>query len=844
MGEGPTVRYALSTRSNRYEDHICCSVDEFVADVEEKWGATTYCESFGGEDWLLPYFDHDNKFPSEEEANANMWDWAVECSAAVEALFEGNGTQPNMIYGSRPGRWVKGKTGGEEYKVSLRTYVTNFQMRPCDIKALIHAKAEPHTIRAMFDCSIYPQPGKRHLLFMQGTRKPDTPNVMAPAVFDADLKQIRRVPRPFAAGFLAQYVVHNVHPNNPKLELPTDLKQAAAKDERSRHDVGRLHENYELRQPPPSGALGLAIAKMAEVAPAYSYKSTRGANYDFQKPNDTTGVCPYKCHHINNNTLAVHFRDDGLMEVYCFGSECRSEFRKRPFFLGRWKQVECMFSEEDANPTEDSEARAALEAINNQVKEILQYGDRGQAELVHREIGEDVKGDGDHYLIFNESVKLWTEQGDSVVKALASKVLWTRLKACQQQFKDGGLNDVKLEGCLGEMVSKANSASTACKVYTFLKGFLAFTTGPDRQRFFDSLDAVPHIIGVENGAVDLRTGSLVTRTREHMLTGYLNVQFEPAFKPTKMEAVMKQVMAGDSCEANWMQLNLGYALTGSSEIDFFLMLISAGRSCKSTLIDAMAKLLGKYAKKGHSGLLFSSATPPNNVDAERAELANKRFLYFSENKRNAKVDTAFFNETTGGDKFVGTPKNKKPIEITPYYSVWGAFNFPPVFESPMPFSCASRLGFVKMPVTFVQGLPSSEVTPTRQPLDTAFRGWLVSEEGQRELFHYAVEGAKRFYSDKEAIKTQMPPRIKNDTDSFNKSQDLLGEFIREMCTPDGSISRADLQFEFENQRGVQMKITEFVTAMAELGHRKTSQRIGGSTPKGYHLRLKTPEELE
>lgn len=836
-----SVRYALSTRSNTAEDHRVCTVDQFVKDVEERWGSTQLCESLSGDDWLVPYFDHDKKFATEEEAEANLWEWISKCEAEVKALFD---EDVQLVHGARPGRWVKDKKGDNEWKVSLRSYALGLQMRPCDIKALIQQRCPPEDIKDVFDCSIYPKPGKRHLLFMQGTRKPDTPHVMAPVVVDHDKREIRRVHRPFEEGFLQQYVVHNVAADAKRVTIPHELTEASNSDDRRRNDTARLHEAYELRPEPPSEALATAIAKMAKLAPDYAYKSKRGANYDFQKPNGVTATCPYQSQHTNNNTLAVHCRDDGLMEVFCFGQECRSEFRKRPVFIGRWKEVQCMFTAEDATPTEDSEARAALEAIEQQVKEILQYGDRGQAELVFREISEDVKSDGgDRYIIFNESVKLWTEQGDSAVKALSSKCLWRKLKGCQRRFKDDGLNDVELEASLGELVQKANSASTACKIYTFLKGFLSFPTSLDRQRFFDSLDAIPYIIGVENGAVDLRTGSLVTRTREHMLTSHLSINFDPTFKPSKMEAVMKQVMAGDEEEARWMQLNLGYALTGSSEVDFFLMLISAGRSCKSTLIDALAKLLGKYAKKGHSGLLFSSATPPNNIDAERAEFANKRFIYFSENKRNAKVDTAFFNETTGGDTFVGTPKNKAPIEITPYYSSWGAFNFPPIFESPMPFSCSSRLGLVNMPVTFVQGLPASEATPTRQPLDTAFRGWMVSEEGQKELFHYAVEGAKRFYADKAAIKCQMPPRIRSDTDRFNESQDTLGEFIREMCCPDGVIKRVDLQMEYETQRGVQMKPAEFIRAMAELGYKKGPQRFDCGTLQGFHLRMKTQEEL-
>ncbi len=842
------ITFATSTSHNSYASHKQLPVDEFVAKIDDRWGCLEYCESFLGGQETRAFFDHDIKFASKEAADAGYWAWVKDCHDAVQRLFDSFELGPlQVLHGARQGRFLP----DGQYKISLRSYLPTIKMRPCDIKILIHAACPPADIKRLFDTSIYPAADKRHALFMQGTKKPQTDAVMEPVSLDFDSNTVSVIPRPFPAGHLQQYVVQHLTPNMHLVSIPDSMQRTTRQSERGRvTNPMRLHTNYESTERATTDQAAV-IEAMKAAAPSYDFVSCRGDSFTFQKAADGTATCPYGESHLSNNTVYVHARPDGLLEAFCCADGCREAFKTRPAFIGRWQPVACMFgrSASESSEPEDSEESAIKDAI----EEIMIGGDRGLAQLVADEICDDVKCDGkDDFIAFDPDSCLWVSKYESHIRNRISEIIHSHLSTHWQTAKRRRLSDVELMSNLRQLLSKANSSALAGRVYSFIKDKLTFPTKYHCEQFHDSLDSIGHILSVQNGVIDLRTGALLPRQRDHMLTSYLPLTFDPSavHQRNTWDDIILQMFAGNREEAEWFGMVMAYQVAGDPICDIFPILQSKGRSGKTTILEGLTAMLGNLVKKGHPGMIFSNRPQPNNEDAERAALAGKRFQSFSENEENAKIQVDAFNSMSGGDGFTAARKYHGPMTVTPRFSNMAVCNFDLVFPDPMPFSCGSRIVIIRMLVTFIEGLTSTD-NPLEQPLDPKLRDFVNKDPAsQHDLLHFCVRHAIRWYAAPSSLKLSMPPRIRADTDAFINKQDLLKKFLDTHCTAyDYTTSRADLQDNFASIMGKKLSHEDFKKGMESHGHICRPGDIDtGTGPRrqirGYKLRIKTDDELD
>jgi putative DNA primase/helicase len=154
------------------------------------------------------------------------------------------------------------------------------------------------------------------------------------------------------------------------------------------------------------------------------------------------------------------------------------------------------------------------------------------------------------------------------------------------------------------------------------------------------LDTDPMLLNVENGTVDLRTGSLRPHLLEDLITKLAPVEFDPKAKaPRFLKFLLKQALVDDELIA-FVQRFLGYSLTGWTEERTLAVLYGVGKNGKSTLVELFQDLLGDYAGVANPNTIMHQRYGDSTAQYQLAELVGKRFVSVSETKRGVELEEA------------------------------------------------------------------------------------------------------------------------------------------------------------------------------------------------------------
>ena len=192
----------------------------------------------------------------------------------------------------------------------------------------------------------------------------------------------------------------------------------------------------------------------------------------------------------------------------------------------------------------------------------------------------------------------------------------------------------------------------------------------------EELDTDPMLLNVENGTVDLRTGSLRPHLPEDLIIKLAPVEFDPVAEASRFMKFLKQTLVDAELIA-FVQRFLGYSLTGSTKERALAVLHGVGKNGKSTLVEVFQDLMGDYA----------AATKPDTVmqqkfsDATRqyalAELKGVRFVAVSETKRSVQLEEATVKQITGNDTISARALFGRPFSYRPQFTLWMSTNHKP-----------------------------------------------------------------------------------------------------------------------------------------------------------------------
>jgi putative DNA primase/helicase len=188
-------------------------------------------------------------------------------------------------------------------------------------------------------------------------------------------------------------------------------------------------------------------------------------------------------------------------------------------------------------------------------------------------------------------------------------------------------------------------------------------------------DTDPWLLGVANGAVDLRTGKLRDGKQSDRITLHTDLVFDPRSECPRWEQFLDEIFGDDQELNGFIQRAIGYSITGDTTEQVLFLCYGTGANGKSTFLEVLRHVLGGYA----CNLPFSAfelrnrSTIPNDI----AGLVARRFVTALETNESVQLNEARIKTVTGCDPITARFLYKEHFTFIPLAKFWLAFNQKP-----------------------------------------------------------------------------------------------------------------------------------------------------------------------
>lgn len=286
---------------------------------------------------------------------------------------------------------------------------------------------------------------------------------------------------------------------------------------------------------------------------------------------------------------------------------------------------------------------------------------------------------------------------------------------------------------------------------------------------YSTLNADPWLFNVQNGTIDLRTGTLRPHNPDDLISFISPVTYDPAATCPTWVHFLSEVFAGDAEMVDFIRRAIGWSLTGVvKERALFFLYGHAGKNGKTTMVEAIMKIVGNYGESCYGyGRKVGAETfmkSRNMEDNQRkaATLAGPRFICTSEVDEEHRLNEQLIKDITGGDTIEGRRLYQEAFTFKPQFKPWMYGNHKPEIRG-TDDAIWSRVRLVPFDVSF----------KGREDLDLP--GKLEAELSG--ILNWAIQGCL----DWQRIGLQPPAKVQAATDAYREEMDVFGPFIRECC---------------------------------------------------------------
>ena len=280
------------------------------------------------------------------------------------------------------------------------------------------------------------------------------------------------------------------------------------------------------------------------------------------------------------------------------------------------------------------------------------------------------------------------------------------------------------------------------------------------------IDADPWLLGVQNGVVNLRTGSFRAADREDYITKRAGVAFDPeATCPNWLEFI-DTITGGDRPLAAYHQRVIGYTLTGSTSEEVLFVLYGIGNNGKSTWRETVHDLMGDYAMAADAGLLVERKTP-GGASPELARLKGRRMVAINETAENDKLNEARVKFITSQDKITARNLYEGFFDFAPTHKTFLTTNHKPVIRG-------TDIGIWRR----IQLLPFTITIPPEKVVKDFRALHLIPE--LPGILNWALAGLKDYLN----RGLDPPQAVQAATHEYRQDMDVVGQWIDERCILD------------------------------------------------------------
>lgn len=294
-------------------------------------------------------------------------------------------------------------------------------------------------------------------------------------------------------------------------------------------------------------------------------------------------------------------------------------------------------------------------------------------------------------------------------------------------------------------------------------------------------DKDPWLLGVQNGVVDLKSGELYPGEPKQLISKQCSCAYVPLdeIDTTGWLQFLNDIYNGDQEIIDFMQILLGYGITGLTTEHVFPFLLGRGRNGKSLLVGSIVRVLGDYAAIVPCELFLKSNQPrsSNQTDPGIMKLEGLRLAMSSEVEEGARFSAQQVKRLTGGDVLEGrNPYDKELRNFKPTHLNVMIGNHEPVPPSGDP-AFWDRTFLINHPVRFVKKDENPDSEKNERLADPEIEEKLATMDEQ--ILAWLVEGCLKWQAN--GRKITPPASVLKSTEEYQADSDWLGQFIDACC---------------------------------------------------------------
>ena len=279
-------------------------------------------------------------------------------------------------------------------------------------------------------------------------------------------------------------------------------------------------------------------------------------------------------------------------------------------------------------------------------------------------------------------------------------------------------------------------------------------------------DKSPDLLNCQNGVVDLRTGKLTPHNPKQFFTYAVPIDYDPTADMRQWCKFLLDVTGNKQEIVDYLQLGVGYSLTGHTWEEILFYIEGPTRSGKGTFTETLLDMMGRAPLASEVDFVTFTATRDHDTqNFDLAPLKPCRFIVASESNKYQRLNAAKIKQATGGNSIYCAFKRRDHFSYRPQFKIWLCSN-EPANADPDDDAVWCRLRVIKFPNSYA-GREDKRLKARLRELDNL-----------RGVLRWAIEGARKWAA-LEAKGLQTPAEVQEATQEARDGVDILGQWLDE-----------------------------------------------------------------